>query len=73
MTAVAYLPARYDPALVVASVLIASLASYVALDLAKRVRAADRRVALTWWAGGSPAIRCAARCAAAAWAWAVRG
>jgi NO-binding membrane sensor protein with MHYT domain/signal transduction histidine kinase/CheY-like chemotaxis protein len=52
----AYLTPRYDPALVIASVLIASLASYVALDLAKRVRAADRRVALTWWAGGSVAM-----------------
>jgi len=52
----AYLTPRYDPALVIASVLIASLASYVALDLAKRVRAADRRVALTWWVGGSVAM-----------------
>jgi len=52
----AYLTPRYDPSLVVASVLIASLASYVALDLAKRVRAADRRVALTWWVGGSVAM-----------------
>jgi NO-binding membrane sensor protein with MHYT domain/nitrogen-specific signal transduction histidine kinase/CheY-like chemotaxis protein len=52
----AYLTPRYDPSLVIASVLIASLASYVALDLAKRVRAADRRVALTWWVGGSVAM-----------------
>ena len=52
----AYLTPRYDPLLVVASVLIASFASYVALDLAKRVRAADRRVALTWWLGGSVAM-----------------
>jgi len=37
-------------------VLIASFASYVALDLAKRVRAADRSVALTWWVGGSVAM-----------------
>jgi NO-binding membrane sensor protein with MHYT domain/signal transduction histidine kinase/ActR/RegA family two-component response regulator len=51
-----YLTPRYDPALVLASVLIASLASYVALDLAKRVRAADRSVALTWWVGGSIAM-----------------
>jgi diguanylate cyclase (GGDEF)-like protein/PAS domain S-box-containing protein len=52
----AYLLPRYDPWVVVASILIASFASYVALDLAKRVRAADRRVALTWWAGGSIAM-----------------
>src|SRR5688572_14073342 len=52
----AYLTPRYDPLLVVASVLIASFASYVALDLAKRVRAADGSVALTWWVGGSIAM-----------------
>jgi NO-binding membrane sensor protein with MHYT domain/signal transduction histidine kinase/ActR/RegA family two-component response regulator len=52
----AYLTPRYDPPLVVASVLIASFASYVALDLAKRVRAANRRVALAWWVGGSIAM-----------------
>ncbi|HSI61028.1 MAG TPA: MHYT domain-containing protein [Ideonella sp.] len=52
----AYLTPRYDPLLVVASVLIASFASYVALDLAKRVRAAERSVALTWWACGSIAM-----------------
>ena len=51
-----YLTPRYDPSLVVASVLIASFASYVALDLAKRVRAAKRSVALTWWLGGSVAM-----------------
>lgn len=52
----AYLTPRYDASLVVTSVLIASFASYVALDLARRVRAADRSVALTWWAGGSLAM-----------------
>ncbi len=51
-----YLTPRYDPSLVVASVLIASFASYVALDLAKRVRAANRSVATTWWVGGSVAM-----------------
>ena len=49
----AYLPSSYDPWVVVASVLIASFASYVALDLAKRVRTHDRGVALSWWVGGS--------------------
>ncbi|HEY9067385.1 MAG TPA: MHYT domain-containing protein [Burkholderiaceae bacterium] len=52
----AYLTPRYDPALVAASVLIAGFASYVALDLAKRVRTAHRGVALTWWVGGSIAM-----------------
>jgi len=56
MTTMAYLIPRYDPLLVLASVLIASFASYVALDLAKRVGAANRSVALTWWAGGSIAM-----------------
>ncbi len=52
----AYLTPRYDASLVTASVLIASFASYVALDLAKRVRSANRSEALTWWAGGSLAM-----------------
>src|SRR5882757_8846885 len=52
----AYLTPRYDLSLVAASVLIASFASYVALDLAKRVRDANRSVALTWWVGGSIAM-----------------
>jgi NO-binding membrane sensor protein with MHYT domain len=53
---VAYFTPRYDPWVVAASVLIASLASYVALDLAKRVRTQERPVALAWWAGGSLAM-----------------
>jgi NO-binding membrane sensor protein with MHYT domain/signal transduction histidine kinase/CheY-like chemotaxis protein len=52
----AYLTPHYDLSLVAASVLIASFASYVALDLAKRVRDANRSVALTWWVGGSLAM-----------------
>jgi NO-binding membrane sensor protein with MHYT domain/signal transduction histidine kinase/ActR/RegA family two-component response regulator len=52
----AYLTPHYDLTLVVASVLIASFASYVALDLAKRVRDANRSVATTWWVGGSIAM-----------------
>ena len=51
-----YLAPRYDPWLVTASVLIAGFASFVALDLAKRVRTANRSIALTWWAGGSLAM-----------------
>jgi len=53
---VAYLPSSHDPWLVVASLLIASFAAYVALDLAKRVRSNDADVALSWWAGGSIAM-----------------
>jgi diguanylate cyclase (GGDEF)-like protein len=35
---------------------IASFASYVALDLAKRVRTTDRVLARVWWGGGSVAM-----------------
>ena len=52
----AYLPSSFDPWMVAASLLIASFASYVALDLAKRVRTHDRGVALSWWIGGSVAM-----------------
>lgn len=51
-----FLPATYDPWVVALSVLVASFASYVTLDLAKRVRATDRGVALSWWVGGSLAM-----------------
>jgi len=50
------LPATYDPRLVAGSLAIASFASYVALDLAKRVRGPDPRVARRWWLGGSVAM-----------------
>ncbi|MBB4844638.1 diguanylate cyclase (GGDEF)-like protein [Paucibacter oligotrophus] len=52
----AFLTARYSPELVTASLLIASLASYVTLDLAKRVRSVDATAARTWWLGGSVAM-----------------
>ena len=52
----AYLTSSYDPWVVVASILVASFASYVTLDLAKRVRTKDRGVALSWWIGGSIAM-----------------
>ncbi|TMG99994.1 MAG: bifunctional diguanylate cyclase/phosphodiesterase, partial [Betaproteobacteria bacterium] len=52
----AYLTSSYDPWVVVASILVASFASYVTLDLAKRVRTKDRGVALSWWIGGSVAM-----------------
>jgi diguanylate cyclase (GGDEF)-like protein len=51
-----YLPSSYAPWVVAASLLIASFASYVALDLAKRVRTRDRGVAVSWWVGGSLAM-----------------
>ncbi len=50
------LHAAYTPSLVVLSVLIASAASYTALDLAERVTAARGRERLAWLAGGSLAM-----------------
>jgi diguanylate cyclase (GGDEF)-like protein len=50
-----FLPSRYDPTMVIASVLIGSFASYVALDLAKRALTRGR-VAVIWWACGSVAM-----------------
>jgi diguanylate cyclase (GGDEF)-like protein len=47
------LPTAYDPWGVLVSVVIAGVASYVALDLAARVRRPDRLAALLWWGGGS--------------------
>jgi diguanylate cyclase (GGDEF)-like protein len=47
------LPTSYDPWGVVASVLIAAVASYVTLDLARRVHRSDRVAATLWWLGGS--------------------
>jgi diguanylate cyclase (GGDEF)-like protein len=46
----------YDHRLVAGSLAIATFASYVALDLAKRVRGPDRRAAHRWWLGGSVAM-----------------
>ncbi len=50
------MPTQYNPWVVALSFLIASFASYVALDLARRVRASERGVAVSWWAGGSMAV-----------------
>ena len=47
------LASHYDPGVVAASVVVAILASYVALHLAERVRTADRLVAGAWLIGGS--------------------
>src|ERR1700685_1338703 len=46
----------YDYGEVVRSVLIAIIASYVALDLAGRVTAATGAARLAWWSGGAIAM-----------------
>jgi diguanylate cyclase len=48
-----FLTPSYDVLGVLASILIACLASYVTLDLARRVRSPERTVAFVWWLGGS--------------------
>ncbi|KQP14726.1 bifunctional diguanylate cyclase/phosphodiesterase [Pseudorhodoferax sp. Leaf267] len=48
-----FLPTSYNLLGVMASVVIASFASYVTLDLARRVRRPERTAAALWWAGGS--------------------
>jgi PAS domain S-box-containing protein len=56
MAATEALKGTYDYRLVVLSVLIATLASYAALDLAGRVTAAHGRARLAWLAGGASAM-----------------
>ena len=53
---VPYLSASYNPWGVLVSVLIGTFASYVALDLAKRVHGEDRLAGLLWWVCGSLAL-----------------
>jgi diguanylate cyclase (GGDEF)-like protein len=53
MAAPMYLAASYDPWVVLVSALIACFASYVAIDLTKRVRSEDARVNRAWWLAGS--------------------
>jgi NO-binding membrane sensor protein with MHYT domain len=53
---VTYLVSNYQPGLVAVSLLVATFASYVGLDLAKRVRDQNKGVAFGWWAGGSVAL-----------------
>jgi NO-binding membrane sensor protein with MHYT domain len=50
------LSGRYQPALVVLSLLITILASYAALDLAGRVAAARGRARVGWLGGGAFAM-----------------
>src|ERR687891_520284 len=47
---------HYDPTLVVVSIAIAIMASYVALDLAGRVRSGRGFSSVLWWVGGSVAM-----------------
>ncbi len=51
-----FLPAGHDPAGVVLSMVIALLASWVALDLGQRMRQAEARMAWGWCIGGAVAM-----------------
>jgi len=48
-----FMPSSHDPLVVAASFVIAVLASFVTLDLARRVRTSQRRIGLIWWLAGS--------------------
>jgi diguanylate cyclase len=48
-----YLIPRYDPDTVALSLLIGCFASFVTLELAKRMRSPDRALARFWWFGGA--------------------
>ncbi|MFT3957299.1 MAG: EAL domain-containing protein [Piscinibacter sp.] len=48
-----YLATRHDPVLVAASLLVAMFASFVTLDLARRVRDCADGQRRWWWSGGS--------------------
>lgn len=48
-----FMPSDHNLLVVAASFGIAMLASYVTLDLARRVRSAQRRMGLAWWGAGS--------------------
>ena len=52
----AFAAVSYDPRIVGLSYLIACYASFVALDLAKRVRSGDLMIARGWWLCGSLAL-----------------
>ena len=51
-----YLLPNFHPGIVALSLLVATFASYVALDLAKRVHNKSRSAGFGWWAGGSIAM-----------------
>ncbi|MET1114570.1 MAG: EAL domain-containing protein [Comamonas sp.] len=48
-----FMPSGHNLLVVAASFGIAMLASYVTLDLARRVRSTQRRLGLVWWGAGS--------------------
>ena len=48
-----FMPSSHDALVVGASFAIALLASYVTLDLARRVRTSQRNIGMAWWAAGS--------------------
>ena len=56
MASALFLITRHDPLLVVASLAVAVFASYVALDLARRVRVAETGLRRWWLAGGSVSL-----------------
>ncbi|WP_172202236.1 bifunctional diguanylate cyclase/phosphodiesterase [Niveibacterium sp. COAC-50] len=56
MASALFLITRHDPLLVVASLVVAVFASYVALDLARRVRVAETGLRRWWLAGGSVSL-----------------
>jgi diguanylate cyclase (GGDEF)-like protein len=48
-----YLVPQYEPTTVILSLLIGCFASYVTLELAKRMRSPDKALARFWWFGGA--------------------
>ncbi len=53
MPATSFLASHHDLWIVLASIVIATLASYVALDLSLRVRTSSGEVSVIWWTAGS--------------------
>ncbi|MBP6903285.1 MAG: EAL domain-containing protein [Burkholderiaceae bacterium] len=51
-----FISTRHDPWIVFASLLVAVFASFVTLDLARRVHRAEAAMARLWWVGGSLAM-----------------
>ncbi|MFO1270803.1 MAG: EAL domain-containing protein [Rubrivivax sp.] len=49
----AFLPTHYDPVVVLLSILVAALASFTALDLARRIRQQEHGGARAWVLGGA--------------------
>src|SRR5919106_3805504 len=51
-----FMTPQYDPVLVLVSIAIAVMASYVALDLAGRLSSARGHARWVWWLGGAVAM-----------------